>query len=68
MEENEYEYSGPGSGEDDFADYNANEADDYRNEGDMGDEDPDPDCTESDAGAEDSHLEREYEERTDLGD
>lgn len=26
-------WGGDGSGEDDFADYNANEADDYRNEG-----------------------------------
>jgi hypothetical protein len=34
VEENEvHGWAGDGSGEDDFADYNANEADDYRDEG-----------------------------------
>jgi hypothetical protein len=67
MEEYENEscgWPGDGSGEDDLADYNANEADDYRNEGD-GEE------TESaDDGPmmEDQHLDTYYEAQTDLGD
>jgi hypothetical protein len=32
--EDDYGWPGDGSGEDDLADFNANEADDYRNEGD----------------------------------
>jgi hypothetical protein len=39
-------WPGDGSGEDDLADYNANEADDYRNEGENLDQEPsyeDPD-------------------------
>ncbi len=44
-------FPGCGDGSDDLADYNANEADDYRNE-----------------GAEDSHLESSFEDRTDIGD
>lgn len=50
--ENPEYYTGPGSGEDDLADFNDNEADDYRNEG--GDDgvaiDDSPD------GGEDAHL------------
>lgn len=36
-------WPGDGSGEDDFADYNANEADDYRDEG-YDDSDSEDDC------------------------
>lgn len=43
-------WPGDGGGEDDLADYNQNEADDYRHE-----------------GAEDSHLEMEYEDRNGCG-
>ncbi len=32
-EDSQHGWPGDGSGEDDFADYNANEADDYRDEG-----------------------------------
>ncbi len=46
-------FPGDGSGTDDFADYNANEADDYRNEGaDDYDHYADEDRFESDDGGE----------------
>ena len=69
--ENDYGWPGDGSGMDDLADYNAQEARDYDHEGgddrDMGDEDPDPACEESDRGGEDSFLDSYYEGLTDLG-
>jgi hypothetical protein len=66
MEEYENEscgWPGDGSGEDDLADYNANEADDYRNEGD-GDETE----TVDEPANEDAGLDAYYESQTDLGD
>ena len=47
-------FPGCGDGSDDLADHNANEADDYRNEGAY-------------HGGEDSYLDASYEDRTDLG-
>jgi hypothetical protein len=49
-------WPGDGSGTDDLADYNANEADDYRDEG-GGPED----------GPEDQHLDASWEDRFDGG-
>ena len=51
-------WGGDGSGTDDFADMNANEADDYRDEG----------CDDCGAYAEDAGLDGYWESLTDLGD
>ena len=45
-------WAGDGSGTDDFADMNANEADDYRNEG---------------CGGEDSYLDSYWEDQAEMG-
>jgi len=72
--ENPEYYTGAGSGEDDLADYNANEADDYRNEGsdDGGDdgvtvEDSPEGVEDSPEGGEDAYLDGSYEDRNEMG-
>lgn len=51
-------WPGDGSGEDDLADYNANEADDYAGEG--------ADDASAYEGGEDEYLDASYEDRTDI--
>ncbi len=66
-------WPGDGSGEDDFADYNQNEADDYREECDGDSAEDSEEVNESEMGhdepmMEDQHLDGYYESLTDLGD
>lgn len=57
-------WPGDGSGLDDLADHNSNEADDYSNEGaDYPDDQPDDDVY----GGEDNFLEMQYEDRNGCG-
>jgi hypothetical protein len=71
MEEYENEscgWPGDGSGEDDLADYNANEADDYRNEGDGDSEENESEAGHDEPAMEDQHLDSYWESLTDIGD